>query len=144
MERCRGTQTRKIGIQKRASSGSVVKESTLTMQSTMWSPTIAIPQARPMPPNTQFTAYGNSSFIFNGGEDASHPPPPRVGPEVGSASQQELRGRRLERSGDRARGGAPAASPESIEGAAGSRSQARAELWSEIEIGMRESKTLGI
>jgi len=74
--------------------------------------------------------------------DASHPPPAWVGPEVGSASQQVPKGRRLERRGDPARreehlrtsgegGGAPAASPESIEGAAGSRSRsARGEMWS--------------
>jgi hypothetical protein len=77
-----------------------------------------------------------------------------VGTAEGSASQRDSKGRRFERRGDRARreehlrtlgeeGGAAAASPESIEGAAGSRPRsACAEMWSGIEIRMRESKTL--
>ena len=112
---------------------------------------------RPMPPNTQYTAYGKS-FIFIGGHGRSSSSATAGGAGgggLGIATGSEGAAIREERgSGEEGgapadiggqEGGAPAALPESIEGAARSRSRsARAEMWSGIEIRMREAKTLGI
>ena len=68
-----------------------------------------MPQVRPMPPNTQFTAYGNSSFIFNGGEGrfSSEAAAGGAGGGLGIATGAEGATTREER-GSSEEGGAPA------------------------------------
>jgi len=109
-----------------------------------------------MPPNTQFTAYGNSSFIFNGGEGRFSSEAAAGGARGGFSIATGAEGTTTrEERGSSEEGGAPAdigRGGRSTCGLAGiDRGSRRIEIAKrarscgrEIEIGMWESKTLRI